>query len=138
MSKKEILIVDDDTTILRLFETAFTKAGYDIQTAESAEEALEILEETHFKVMFLDFKLPGMNGIELCKKIKKEKPPATIFAVTAYPSIFELSDCIEAGFSDYFAKPVSLETLIKSTEEAFVSMAEKATEDASSSMEKRE
>ncbi|MDM8550573.1 response regulator [Desulfobacterales bacterium HSG2] len=119
MSKREILVVDDDMMIRHMFEQVFNKAGYHIRTAESAEEALEILEEKHFQVMFLDLKLPGINGIELCKQIKKEKPSVIAFAITAYASIFELSDCIEAGFDDYFTKPVRLETLTKTIENAF-------------------
>jgi len=119
MSKKEILVVDDDMMIRHMFEQAFNKAGYHVQVAESAEEALEILEGKLFQLMFLDLKLPGINGIELCKQIKKEDPSVIAFAITAYASIFELSDCIEAGFDDYFTKPVSLETLSKAVENAF-------------------
>jgi len=119
MNRKELLIVDDDVMILHMFEEAFTKAGYAVRTAESAEEALDILKQHRFHVMFLDLKLPGMNGIELCRHIKADIPEAMIFAVTAYASIFELSDCFEAGFDDYFTKPVNLETLFKTAQNAF-------------------
>ncbi|RLC16459.1 MAG: response regulator [Deltaproteobacteria bacterium] len=119
MSRKELLIVDDDAVILHMFKEAFTKAGYAVHTAESGEEALDILKQHRFHVMFLDLKLPGMNGIELCRHIKEDIPEAMAFAVTAYASIFELSDCFEAGFDDYFTKPVNLETLFKATRNAF-------------------
>jgi CheY-like chemotaxis protein len=119
MSKKELLVVDDDTMILHMFKEAFSRAGYAVHTAGSAEEALDILKQHCFHVMFLDLKLPGMNGIELCRRIKKETPGAMTFAVTAYASIFELSDCFEAGFDDYFTKPVHLETLFQATQNAF-------------------
>ncbi|QTA93189.1 response regulator [Desulfonema magnum] len=119
MSEKEILVVDDDIIIRHMFEEAFEKAGYHIQSAESAETALTILKEKHFRVMFLDLKLPGMSGIELCRQIKKDKPYTIIYAITAYASIFELSDCLDAGFDDYFTKPVKLEILLKAAQNAF-------------------
>ncbi len=119
MNGNEILIVDDDGVIRTLFERAFGRAGYEVTSAASAESALSILEKKDFQVMFLDMKLPEMNGLELCKKIKKDKPSAVIFAMTAYVSMFELSDCFDAGFDDYFTKPVNIETLFKAVAHAF-------------------
>lgn len=119
MEKKEILFVDDEKAILYLFEQAFKEAGYKVRTAESAEQALDILAEEYYPVIFLDLNLPGMNGVELCKRIKKDKPLAIIYAVTGYASLFELLDCREAGFDDYFTKPVNLKTLFKAAESAF-------------------
>jgi CheY-like chemotaxis protein len=119
MKEKEILIVDDDSVIRHLFEKAFSKAGYHVQTAESAEAALNILKQKEFYVMFLDLKLPGMTGLELCKKIKPKNPRCFIYAITAYASVFELADCLEAGFDDYFTKPADLDILFEATQNAF-------------------
>lgn len=119
MKKKEILVVDDDAVIRHLFEKAFFKAGYHVQTAESAEAALNLLKQKDFCVMFFDLKLPGMTGLELCKKIKPQKPRSFIYAVTAYASVFELADCLEAGFDDYFTKPADLDILFEATQKAF-------------------
>ena len=119
MGKREILFVEDDASILELFAQAFSKAGYGVQTAGNAEEAQEILKTRHFNVMFLDLALPGMSGIDLCKKIKKEKPLTIVFAVTGYASVFELSDCREAGFEDYFTKPADLQLLFDAAAQAF-------------------
>lgn len=119
MDGKEILIVDDDGVIRTLFERAFGRAGYEVTSAASAESALDILKNKDFQVIFLDMKLPGMNGLELCKRIKKDRPAAIIFAMTAYVSMFELSDCFDAGFDDYFTKPVNIETLLNAVRHAF-------------------
>jgi CheY-like chemotaxis protein len=119
MSKK-ILVVDDEKEIRTLLKQAFTNAGYDVRTASSAESALELLEEEKIHVMFLDLNLPGMNGIELCGKIKKMLPMAIIHAITGYASMFELADCRDAGFDDYFTKPMSLKALKKVAEDAFI------------------
>ncbi len=115
----QILIVDDEKNIRDLLEMVFTRAGYRVYSAENAETALETLKDENIYVIFLDLNMPGMNGVELCKKIRHNIPLAIIHAVTGYASLFELSDCREAGFDDYFNKPVKLSELLKAAEDAF-------------------
>jgi CheY-like chemotaxis protein len=119
MTEKKLLVVDDEEMIRDLFEQAFSRAGYTVQTAKSAEDALEIMKKTPFSVLFLDLNLPGMNGIELCRQISKNWPMAISHAVTGYASLFEMHDCREAGFEDYFTKPVNLSDLLAAAEHAF-------------------
>ncbi|OGR26787.1 MAG: response regulator [Desulfobacterales bacterium RIFOXYA12_FULL_46_15] len=119
MSEKKILVVDDEKAIINLFKQAFARAGVTVVPAVSGEAALKVLEQEEIFVMFLDLNLPGMNGIELCRRIKKDKPMAIVFAVTGYASLFELVDCREAGFEDYFKKPADIKILIKAATEAF-------------------
>ncbi len=119
MSEKKVLVVDDEEMIRDIFEQVFSKAGYIVRLAESAEEALEILKDDKIQVMFLDLDLPGMSGVELCKQIRKDLPLAIIHAVTGYSPPLELSDCRDAGFDDYLNKPVKLAVLLKAAEEAF-------------------
>ena len=115
-------MVDDEKSIRELMAEAFRGAGYEVYTAASGEEALRLLKEHHVQVMFLDLKLPGMTGVELCKRIRKGNPLACLYAMTGYISLFELADCREAGFDDYFTKPVKLQVLFKATEQAFEKM----------------
>jgi DNA-binding response OmpR family regulator len=119
MEHNKILIVDDDEAIVKLFELTFLRAGFQVRSAFSAEEALSLLQDEKIHVMFLDLNLPGMNGIELCAQIKKDIPMAIIHAVTGYASLFELTDCKEAGFDDYFKKPVKIKVLVKAAQDAF-------------------
>ena len=119
MSDRDILVVDDELAILTALEKVFSRAGYRAYLAETAEEALGILEKENINVMFLDLNLPGMNGVELCRKIRKDRPIAVIHAVTGYASLFELSDCREAGFDDYFTKPANMEMLLTAAHNAF-------------------
>jgi DNA-binding response OmpR family regulator len=114
-----ILIVDDEASILNMLEKAFIKHGYTVRSAESAEEALKILKHENIQVMFLDLKLPGISGVDLCRQIRKDKPIAIIYAITGYTSLFELAECREAGFDDYFTKPVELKILWKAARDAF-------------------
>jgi DNA-binding response OmpR family regulator len=119
MSKRKLLIVDDEVAIRNMYEQAFSRGGYKVRSAESAEEALEILKGEKIQVMFLDLNTPGMNGLDLCKEVRKDFPMAIIHAVTGYSSLFELADCREAGFDDYFTKPADLKMLLRAAQDAF-------------------
>ncbi len=116
---RSILIVEDEADIRIAFEQAFSRKGYVVRLSESAEEALEILEQENINVMFLDLNLPETNGVELCKQIRKMNPIAIIYAVTGYSTIFEVFACRDAGFDDYFTKPMDLEMLVKAGQDAF-------------------
>ena len=117
--EEKILAVDDEVQIRDIYSQAFSTAGYEVTTAQRAEEALEIVRKTSFLVPFLDLNLPGMNGVELCRQIRNQYPMAVPIAVTGYASLFELTDCRDAGFEDYFTKPADLSELIETAEHAF-------------------
>ncbi len=122
MKQNKVLIVDDEEAILLLFEKALSRAGFQVRTAMSGEQALEVLENEKISVIFSDLNMEQMDGIELCKKIKKERPMTIMFAMTGYASLFELADCRDAGFDDYFKKPFKIPILIKAAENAFEKM----------------
>jgi len=117
--EKKILIVDDDESVRSLFEEVFGDSGYVVLSAESATEALDILGHDTIDVIFLDLKLFGMNGIELCRQIRLLKPLSIIYAITGWATLFDIEECREAGFDDYFRKPIKLELLFKAVEDAF-------------------
>lgn len=119
MNNKKILVVDDEEAIRSLFREALQTEGYEVHTAEDADEALQILEDVKCRVMLLDLNLPGMDGIELCKEIRKNHPIAIIFAMTGYASMFRLVDCREARFDNFFIKPVAIQTILEEVEHAY-------------------
>lgn len=119
MEENTILVLDDEETIRDLLEQAFSREGFRVLSAESAEKALDILRKESIMVMFLDLKLPGMSGLELCENIRKQNQVSVIYALTGYVDLFSLLDCRKAGFDDFFAKPVDLKTLLKAAKEGF-------------------
>ena len=119
MNEKKVLVVDDEPDLRDLYSQAFKKSGYDVKVAESAEKALEMFGMERYFVVFLDLNLPGMSGIELCRRLKNESQMVIPYAVTGYASMFELANCREAGFEDYFTKPVRLNLLEQAAEHAF-------------------
>ncbi len=119
MTPKKILIVEDEKDIRDVLRELFTYHGYDPVCFANADEALQYL-SPDIQVMFLDLKLPGeIDGLELCRRIRRKYPAACIFAMTGYASLFELADCRAAGFDDYFTKPAKLEMLLMATRQGF-------------------
>ena len=116
---KKILVVDDEAPILEMLKGLFGRNGYQVVTAQSAEKALEILSKESIMVMFLDIKLPGMSGIDLCKQIRKENSIPIIHAITGYENVFSLLQCRTAGFDDFFSKPADFNILSEAAENAF-------------------
>jgi CheY-like chemotaxis protein len=117
--EKKILVVDDEASIRELFEDILASSGHKILSAEGAEQALEILKTQTIDVIFLDLKLFGMNGIELCRQIRTFNPISLIYAMTGWSALYEIEECREAGFDDLFTKPIKTETLFKAVEDAF-------------------
>ena len=117
--EKAILVVDDEISIREIFEETFHDTDYALRSAENADQALDILNGKNIDVIFLDLKLFGMNGIELCRQIRKSKPVSLIYAITGWSTLFEIEECREAGFDDYFTKPVTIELIIKAVDDAF-------------------
>jgi DNA-binding response OmpR family regulator len=117
--KGKILVVDDEASVRDLFQSFFTEEGHDVLLAEGGQEALIILKLHDIDVIFIDLKLFGMNGIELCRQIRKTKPVSMIYAMTGWSALFEIGECREAGFDDYFEKPLDMEQLLLLVEQAF-------------------
>ena len=117
--EKKILVVDDEPIIRDLFDQSLSADGYTVRLAEGGEEALGILKQEPISVIFLDLKLFGMNGIELCRQIRANHPLAVINAITGWAALFEIEECREAGFDDYFVKPVDMALISRAVAHAF-------------------
>ncbi|MFH0882002.1 MAG: response regulator [bacterium] len=116
---RRVLVVDDDPMIRELLSQALSSNGYEVVQAESGEEALRIIENEKIFVQIFDMQLPGINGVDLCRKSCEMNPVAVRFAMTGYISVFNLLEAREAGFDDYFVKPFSVDSILKHIEDAF-------------------
>jgi CheY-like chemotaxis protein len=119
MVERKILVVDDEPIILEMLSDAFGKVGYSVLRSTNAEQAIEILGQETIPVMFIDLGLETMNGFELCEHIRKENPEAIIYALTGYAGLFGSHEIFEAGFDNYFAKPIRLQDLYIAVRESF-------------------
>jgi DNA-binding NtrC family response regulator len=112
MREASILVVDDDQDVLEMADCFFRKAGMEVHCAESGEEALAIFREKSFAVVITDFNMPGMNGVELAKKVQELNTPTAIILATGQPSK-ELSDlAMQAGIKTVLPKPLHMEKLL--------------------------
>ncbi|MBI3321501.1 MAG: response regulator [Candidatus Omnitrophica bacterium] len=110
--KGKILVVDDETTMLETLSSFFGNRGYQLMTAASGEAALKLLAEEQPALALIDIKLPGINGIELLKIIKRDHPAVKTFVITAFDE--ENKKTVEAiGIDAFFAKPIGLDALKK-------------------------
>lgn len=116
---KTILVVDDDADVRTAAEKVLTNAGFEVETVPDAEEALALMKRGDFQVFLLDLEMPGMNGLQLGRQIRRLRPMVCIYAMTAHTSLYDVVQCRDAGFDDYFPKPFDSELLIKAVEAAF-------------------
>ena len=104
-----ILIVDDEANLLEVL--AVENMGYGTVTAETAEEALAVLEEREVHLVLSDLRLPGLSGRELMEKVKAANPDLPVVIMTAYASLKEAVEIIKEGAFDYTVKPFELDAL---------------------------
>jgi HAMP domain-containing protein/signal transduction histidine kinase/CheY-like chemotaxis protein len=115
LANKKVLIVDDDVRNLFALTTAFERYGIHAITAESGQEAIDILADTtHVDIVLMDIMMPEMDGYETTQKIRREHKNThlPIIAVTAKAMKGDREKCIEAGASDYITKPVKIDQLL--------------------------
>jgi len=119
MKNNNVLVIEDQKELLDILSETIGSFGYEVITAASAEEAIEKLEDNKVRVQLVDLQLPGMSGIEYCKKIREKDCLSIMYAMTGFASVFHLMECREVGFDDYFIKPVKMELLKDSLASAF-------------------
>ena len=116
-TKKTILVVDDDKSILRTFTRILQKSGYDIETAETGKEAIEKAEKHHYDLALVDIRLPDMDGTDLLAKLKKQLQHTVKIMITGFPSLETGVKALDEGADAYLVKPVKPQELLILLEE---------------------
>lgn len=109
----KVLVIEDEPTSLKLEHIVMASAGYNVTTGESAEEALRMIKKDKPSVILVDLKLPGMDGLELARRLRtdKETKDIVIVAVTGRPSQFSKQMALDAGCDAYIIKPINTRTI---------------------------
>jgi DNA-binding response OmpR family regulator len=97
IDRGKILVVDDAASLRDLFQRFFAEAGYNVLLAEGGRQDLVVLELHDTNVIFINLKLFGMNGIELCHQIRKTRPVSMAYAMTGWSATYKIDGCREAG-----------------------------------------
>jgi DNA-binding NtrC family response regulator len=110
--KARILVVDDERAIRDLLSDAISDAGYEVLCASNGEEALSLVGQENIHIAICDIKMPGMNGIDLLRKIRDVSPETIVLMITAYASVETAVDALRYGAFDYILKPLIEEDVI--------------------------
>jgi DNA-binding NtrC family response regulator len=106
-----ILVVDDEQHVRNSLATWFREEGYDVSAAAGGKEALAILAREGSNILLVDIKMPGMDGLELQRKVRELAPDATVIIMTAYASVETAVQALKEGAYDYIVKPFDPEAV---------------------------
>lgn len=106
-----ILIVDDEKNYLVVLSSFLSGEGYEPITADNAQQALDIVENTDLDLVLTDMKMPSMDGIELLKRIKEKSPDLPVVMMTAYGTVEKAVEAMQLGAFNFVLKPFQNETL---------------------------
>lgn len=109
MKENMILIVDDEVNIRNALATMLEKQGHPVATAENGEAALARMAERPCGLVLLDLKMPGLDGMDLLRRIKANSPDTEVIVMTAYGSVETAVEAMKAGAYDYLSKPIDKE-----------------------------
>ena len=119
MEKFKVLIVDDELDFLETIIKRLRARNIEVSGVESGYLALEALDSRNPDVIILDVKMPGMDGIETLKEIKKKKPLTEVIMLTGHASVESGIQGMQLGAFDYLMKPIALDELLEKVRQAY-------------------
>jgi anti-anti-sigma factor len=108
---QKILVIDDEKPTLVMFRLTLSAQGYDVFTAENGQEGLEIFSREKPEIVLTDIKMPGMNGVEVLKRIKAIDPAAQVIVITGHGDMDLAIQALNLDAADFINKPVQRELL---------------------------
>jgi two-component system alkaline phosphatase synthesis response regulator PhoP len=110
-----ILVIDDETALRQSFTRILQKEGHDVTTAANGEEGIALVSEHPFDLVYLDIRMPDMNGLDVLKAIHEKFPELPVILFTAQPDLNSALDALRRGAKDYLLKPLKPQVLIEHT-----------------------
>lgn len=121
-----LLVVDDEPEICDFLKSFFEDRDFEVRSALSGEEALQLVEVFHPQVMLLDIKMRGMDGLSVLQKVKEKNPKTKVIMVTALETTDKIEEAMRLGADNYITKPLSLDYLENDVREKIASLTAKA------------
>ncbi|MBW1930130.1 MAG: response regulator [Deltaproteobacteria bacterium] len=119
MNGFKVLFVDDEIDFLETLLKRMKKRGVDVTGVGSGEEALSFLDTNQVDVVVLDVRMPGMDGIETLREIKKRHPLVEVIMLTGHANLEVAIEGMELGAFDYLMKPMDIDELLYKVEDAY-------------------
>jgi len=107
----KILVIDDEKPTLSMFRLFLTAYGYEVHTAEDGEKGLALFQEVRPEIMFIDIKMPGLDGLEVLRRIKKTGIPSKVIIITGHGDMEKAVEALDLEASDFINKPVERHAL---------------------------
>jgi DNA-binding response OmpR family regulator len=108
-----ILVIDDEASLRQSLARILQKAGFEVTTAENADQGLTFIETTNFDLVFMDLRMPGMAGLDALKLIHTQYPNLPVVLFTAQPDLNSAVEALRNGATDYLLKPLKPEAIIE-------------------------
>lgn len=118
MEPKRLLLIDDERPILEVLGISLGSEGYEVLTAESGQEGLEIFRQGGIKVVVTDIRMPGMDGIEVLRQVKALDQEAQVVVITGHGDMESAIAVLREGASDFITKPIREEALLLALQRA--------------------
>lgn len=118
MSDHRVLLIDDEKALLEVLAERLEMRGMSVQTAESGEAALKMIEESSFDAVVLDLAMPGLDGIETLRRMKEIRPGIQVILLTGQATVQKSIEVMKLGAMDLLEKPTDLKVLLEKIEEA--------------------
>lgn len=116
MARNKVLVVDDEKNQREIYMLILEDAGYDVTTAQSGEHALRLARENKFDLVLTDYKMTGMDGVQLVAELTDIDPSIIVVMMTAHGTVESVKNAMRAGVYDYLEKPVDRDQLLKVVE----------------------
>ena len=110
-----ILIIDDEASLRQTMARILLRAGFEVTTVASGKDALSIINEHTFDLIYLDIRMPDMNGLDVLKTIHEQLPELPVILFTAQPDLHSAVEALRRGATDYLMKPIKPEILVERT-----------------------
>jgi len=117
---KHILLVDDDETITTPFQLILQEVGYQVDTALTGRQAVEMAGLMDYQMAILDIKLPDISGIEVARKIRKKQNDIHFIIISGYPELADSIEAINVGIDEILLKPIQPDELLRAVKESLV------------------
>ena len=123
-----ILVMEDDLSMAKGLEMVLSEEGYDVNWAGTGELALEAFKQKRYDLLVADLRLPGIDGMEVIKQVKEEKPETEVIVITGYGTTATAVEAMKLGVHDFLPKPFTEDQIKASINEALKEHFEKPTE----------